>query len=801
MPRGSSAIPRRARARNASDAGTVGAPGFGRETSQPVSLVLIGLYSLVLGIPLAVLGEAAGPYEDPKIWALSILAAATGFAFLVHTRNLPGRAAPPPDLRARIMRVVVLSCVSWWAITTATSIAPLQSLLGSFGRGMGLLTMASASLVFFLVQAECRTARAVRSMVDAALLGSVPVCLLALGQAGGWDPLPKPWDPAVSWMSVRSTFGQHIFLGSYLVVLIPVTAARLEWALLERREPGRGLASGATRRLRGLGCTAWVAGAVGLVGLGSYWPSARWGLVAWGIVGAVAWAILDHSSGCDVDRAPVTWPLAGLLGGQVLVVFLSQGRGAFIGMLVGLSVAAFAFMVRRRAWKALTALTLALAALIAFLVLLNLARSPAADLGNVKPLRRLSQVADMRSHSPGWFRVQVWRGIIDGWSRQLHGEVIIPGMSPWLRSVLGYGPETQWLVVDTMAGPFLGTLNTTGEGWRAQYVADRAHNVLLEQLVTGGLGGVMVWCLLVGSLLVVGIARIRANASPGETTMRLGALAAVLGHVTEGQVGIATAMPLVLFWLVAGLLTSEPWVAASAPSGADSPGELPGGARRWDMVLATAALLVLLVVWTSTRWLLASVAFADGARRQIAGQMEAARRDFHRAVALAPGLTLPAEAAAYTDLQLAGSETDPARRRELLREAAEVLVQSRHHATGSATSWTTTAQIALTQARTGDRSKLAESLEAFGAAVRLRPNDPALLAQWSLVWLESGDAARARQIAQRALSRDPRGWLAWAVLARSARELGDPAAAERALALARELAPPEARRLLQAIAP
>jgi len=227
----------------------------------------------------------------------------------------------------------------------------------------------------------------------------------------------------------------------------------------------------------------------------------------------------------------------------------------------------------------------------------------------------------------------------------------------------------------------------------------------------------------------------------------------------------------------------------------------PGKAWRWGMVLTMAALLAVLVAWTSTRWLLASVAYAEGVRRGIAGQTAEAHREFQRSVALAPGLPLPAEAAAYTALRLAGSETDPARRRELLREAAAVLIRARHYATGSVASWTLTAQVALAQARAGDRSKLAESLDAFGAAARLRPDDPQVLAQWSWAWLESGDAARARQTAERALSRDPAEWLAWAVLARSARELGDLAEAERALGTARKLAPPEARRLLDAIVP
>ena len=64
--------------------------------------------------------------------------------------------------------------------------------------------------------------------------------------------------------------------------------------------------------------------------------------------------------------------------------------------------------------------------------------------------------------------------------------------------------------------------------------------------------------------------------------------------------------------------------------------------------------------------------------------------------------------------------------------------------------------------------------------------------------LESGDARRARQMAERALalSAGRREWLPWAVLARSARELGDTEEARRAADNARRLAPAEVQRLL-----
>src|SRR5262245_13501267 len=37
------------------------------------SLVSIGFFSVLLGVPLAVVWEASGPYDDPKTWALPIL--------------------------------------------------------------------------------------------------------------------------------------------------------------------------------------------------------------------------------------------------------------------------------------------------------------------------------------------------------------------------------------------------------------------------------------------------------------------------------------------------------------------------------------------------------------------------------------------------------------------------------------------------------------------------------------------------------------------------------------------------------
>src|SRR6185295_6290483 len=255
-----------------------------------------------------------------------------------------------PDRSGRWLGGIVAAYFLWWIVTTLTSLAPWQSLLGNFGRGLGLLTFGSTILLFPLVWSECRSPRAVRALIDAALLGSAPVCILALGQMLGWDPLPKGWDPAVARLTVRSTFGQHIFLGSYLAALIPITAARLEWGL-RAREPSRADGDAHSGRRRSvLMAAAWAAGAIGLVALGSRWDLAWWLLVPWGVIGAGGLALLALSGATPLLPVPV---VAGLVVTQVIVVVASQARGAFFGMLAGLSVTAFALLARRRAWRAL----------------------------------------------------------------------------------------------------------------------------------------------------------------------------------------------------------------------------------------------------------------------------------------------------------------------------------------------------------------------------------------------------------------------------------------------------------------
>src|SRR5262249_6093608 len=161
-------------------------------------------------------------------------------------------------------------------------------------------------------------------------------------------------------------------------------------------------------------------------------------------------------------------------------------------------VVSFAFLVRHRAWKSLTGSVVALCLAIAFLLLLNVAGSPIDRFRRIPLLSRLGEIADVKRGSPGWVRIEVWKGILDGWRRQLRGEEILPGLPPRVRSMIGFGPESQRTVLAPLTSSSLRGLQARTETWRANYTIDRAHNSLLDHLVTEGLVGSGLYVLFVG---------------------------------------------------------------------------------------------------------------------------------------------------------------------------------------------------------------------------------------------------------------------------------------------------------------
>lgn len=756
----------------------------------------VGLTILLFAIPSLVLVGAMGPYDEPKAWALVSLVGLTGFAWIAG-RVLGGAATPSvrPDGALRAVRWILVAYGVWWGLATAISVAPGQSFWGVFGRGFGLACFLAAFALFFVVQTEVRTLGGACHLVDRALIGSLPVVALALGQALGWDPFPPGWDPATADIRVRSTLGQHIFLGSYLIALIPLGVARV-MIIRRQREPLQGIHVAVA--------TIWALGIVGVLGSGRQGWGGLWLTLGLSVAAAIAWSWAPSSSRASL---PSTWRLAmlgSLVAAQALTLVLSTARGALVGLLTGLVAGAAILLFARGAKRTLAILGTGVLVVILFVGVLNLADSPLDGLKKVQFFKRLGSIAELRERSPGWVRVRLWQGILSRWHLQLVGDELLPGPRPTLRALVGYGPETQILILDRFLPPGLRSLITGQQEWRAVYMFDRAHNELLDHLVTTGVIGTVLWLAVVGSIVATGVIRLRSARGALEAGMRLGCLAAVVGQTVEGLVGIASPMPRALFWMAAAILTAPfpmPWASASVESRAHTRATVRRH-RRWPSLALVAGGAVLgLMIVGSTRSLLGSMAYAAGTRRGITGDLVTARRDFIRSSQLVPWVPFPAEAAANVSLRLAAAAPNTTQRGDWLEEAQRTLTRARWHVPSRSDLWRLSAQVALRRATTGHPEELGEALRDFSEADRLRPEDPEILSQWALAMIQGGHPLGAKRLAENALAIDRRSWLAWSVLARSYWQLGDPSQAQRSAKKARELAPAAARDLMESLLP
>lgn len=180
---------------------------------------LLGLL-LVGSLPLVFNPWGYSAFELPKAVLLRasviLLGWVTILPYLEQSTPITRLNPPSPVSRA----VLVFACLAIAA--TLLSPDPRTSLWGSLERQQGLVTVLSYLGLYWLTTHQLRTQRRVRILWTALVWGSLPVVAYGLAQAVGFRPLGWETDAA---SPVLSTFGRANFLGSYLVLVAPLTAA------------------------------------------------------------------------------------------------------------------------------------------------------------------------------------------------------------------------------------------------------------------------------------------------------------------------------------------------------------------------------------------------------------------------------------------------------------------------------------------------------------------------------------------------------------------------------------------------
>lgn len=191
----------------------------------PQDTALLTVCAVAFTIPLTIAPWASNAFELPKVVVLRALVLI--LAALLGARTLAsGRACAMPA-RQWLRHPLVATVLAFMLVLTASTLLSTDrrvSLLGSYERQQGLLTLLTYVTLFLCVTLVLRTRQHVDLLWRALVWASAPVVLYGLLQALGLDPLAWQSDSA---SPVLSTVGRSNFLGTYLVLIIPLTWGQL----------------------------------------------------------------------------------------------------------------------------------------------------------------------------------------------------------------------------------------------------------------------------------------------------------------------------------------------------------------------------------------------------------------------------------------------------------------------------------------------------------------------------------------------------------------------------------------------
>lgn len=198
-------------------------------------------------------------FEASKVWLLRTLVLVLIVLFLA---GLAWGDFRPKSLQSPIRNTYIILI---FVMLLATLLSPTRWLAtwGSLDRANGFLTQASYFALFYLVASQLDKQKSER-LLTLIVLTALPICLLALAQAVGWQPLSILTD---SRSPLATTLGRSNFTGAYLALLFPLTIAATQLATVSWQRMGYGGLLALQLGVIGLtqARAAWISVAVGVL--------------------------------------------------------------------------------------------------------------------------------------------------------------------------------------------------------------------------------------------------------------------------------------------------------------------------------------------------------------------------------------------------------------------------------------------------------------------------------------------------------------------------------------------------------
>jgi len=183
------------------------------------------LLAIVALAPLVTTQRIGGPplthdaFELPKAIVVRTLAAAALFIWAVAARR-EGRA-----IRVSWWLAPVGVYVGWVGLATAFSAAPVVSLLGSHGRLGGFITALGYGILAFTAMQVFASGKHMVSLARAVTVSALIVSVFGVAQTQGFNPFFDLGTGEVSAGRVYATLGNPVFLGGFLVLVVPMLTA------------------------------------------------------------------------------------------------------------------------------------------------------------------------------------------------------------------------------------------------------------------------------------------------------------------------------------------------------------------------------------------------------------------------------------------------------------------------------------------------------------------------------------------------------------------------------------------------
>jgi tetratricopeptide (TPR) repeat protein len=288
---------------------------------------------------------------------------------------------------------------------------------------------------------------------------------------------------------------------------------------------------------------------------GIFW--ALFFVFAWAALSALAYYFGGQSEvTSDPRRGIVALSLntayAIILGVQLLCIYLTQSRGPWLGIGVGILVfaAALFFVGRNRdvRWMAriggiVSGVALAIAIPVIALNLLTNTLNVSLPTGITelpvvgRAIDRLSTLTRTEDGT-GKVRTLIWQGATD-----------LIASDP-LRAIIGYGPEAMYVVYNKFYPAELAH-------WELRNATpDRSHNVEFDQVVTMGVVGLAAYYFVIAAFFWYALRIIKRARNTRDQLLGIALISTMTSHFIEIQTGIQIASTWTYFYLTIGLMVA-----------------------------------------------------------------------------------------------------------------------------------------------------------------------------------------------------------------------------------------------------